>query len=109
MVGATWLPAGAIGVCAGPCVGMLGATGRCPSCEGTGAVEGAGCSARGGVTVGWTGVGVVMGCKVVDERVVVADCAATAPAIVSRTHSRTRRLDAWIAMTGTLRVSTVMQ
>ncbi len=45
-----------------------------------------------------------MGCKLVDERVVVADCAATAPVIVSRTHSRTRRLDAWIAMTGTLHV-----
>uniref|UniRef100_A0A836P293 Uncharacterized protein n=1 Tax=Xanthomonas vasicola pv. vasculorum NCPPB 890 TaxID=1184265 RepID=A0A836P293_XANVA len=54
--------------------------------------------------MGCTGVGVVMGCKVLDERVVVADCASAVPASVSKTHSSTPRVEEWFAMTGTVSV-----
>ena len=56
---------------------------------------------RGGATVGCTGVGVVMGCRVLDERVVVADCASTVPAAASRPHSTRPRAEEEIVMSGT--------
>lgn len=66
---------------------MLGAAGRWPSWEGTGLKALDGCTARGGATLGCAGAGVATGCKVLDERVLVADCAIAAPAMPSRPAS----------------------
>ena len=54
-----------------------------------------------GAIIALTGVGVVMGCRVLDERVVVADCASTVPAAASRPHSTRPRAEEEIVMSGT--------